>query len=250
MSPLNIHACAVLAFLLTAAPVFAQTKTPEPVQTPPPAAPQTPTPDAAPVAEPGARRAIRYGVRFGPAFTSLTSVEPFDATVVAAGFEPTMNFGGFVTVHMLGPLALQPEVLFAAKGERIHQQDAKPIVSGTGTKPPPADRVVLVRYLEIPLLLRASKRTHADSSFYAIAGPALAMRRNAVIRQVADPGKLEDISPQVSGSNFSLVYGAGFQHQRWMVDARFTKGLRNIAVAPLTGVVKTSGFAVLMGVRL
>ena len=249
MTPPIFRACAALAWLLAAAPVFAQTKTPEPVQTPPPAAPQSPAPETAAPAT-ATRRSIVYGVRFGPAFTSLTSVETFDATVVSAGFEPTLNFGGFATIHALGPLSFQPEVLFSAKGERIHHMDAKPIVSGTGTKPPPADRVVLVRYLEFPLLIRAARRTHEDAAFYAIAGPALGIRRNAVIREVPDPGKKIDIGPQVSGSNFSLVYGAGFQYRRWMVDARFTKGLRNIAVEPAVGVVKTSGFAVLMGVRL
>ena len=119
------------------------------------------------------RARIEYGVRFGPAFTTLTSVETFDVTVAAAAREPTMNFGGFISLNLFGPLALQPEVLFAAKGHRIHDKDAQPIVSGTGVTPPKADRVILLRYLEIPLLLRASKQTAADSSFYLIAGPAL-----------------------------------------------------------------------------
>jgi hypothetical protein len=150
---------------------------------------------------------------------------------------------------MAGPLSLQPEVLFAAKGHRIHDKDAPPRVTGTGTKPPQADRVILVRYLEIPLLLRMSKRTRPDSSVYLIFGPALAFRRNAVLRQVANSGRLEEIDDQVTGNNLSAVFGAGVQHQRWLVDARLTKGLRNVAVVPQPGEVKTSAFAVLLGVR-
>jgi hypothetical protein len=209
---------------------------------------QTPTPDASADVSVG-RPTIEYGVRFGPAFTSLTSVETFDETVAAAAAEPTMNFGGFVIINVAGPFALQPEVLFSAKGNRVHDKDARPRITGTGTKPPQADRVILLRYLEIPLLLRASRRTRPDSSVYLIAGPALAIRRNAVFRQVANSGRLEDIADQITGNNLSAVFGAGLQHQRWLVDARITKGLRNVAVVPQPGEVKTSAFAVLMGVR-
>ena len=209
---------------------------------------QTPSPDAAADVAVG-RRAIEYGVRFGPAFTSLTSVETFDETAAAAAVEPTMNFGGFLILHLGGPLSLQPEVLFSAKGQRVHDKEAPPRITGSGTKPPQADRVILLRYLEIPLLVRLSRRTGDDSSVYLIAGPALAIRRNAVFRQVANSGRLEDIDDQVTGNNLSGVFGAGLQHQRWLVDARVTKGLRNVAVVPLPGEVKTSGFSVLMGVR-
>jgi hypothetical protein len=100
------------------------------------------------------------------------------------------------------------------------------------------------------LLVRASKQTGFDTSVYLIGGPSLAIRRNAVIREVANPGRLDDIAEMVTGSNLSLVYGGGVQRERWLVDARFTKGWRNIAVVPQPGDVKTSGFAVLIGVRL
>jgi hypothetical protein len=218
-----------------------------------PAAAQTPAPDAtAPAAAASAAggRTFEYGVRFGPAFTTLSSVETFDTTVAPAAREPTMNFGGFITINLPGPLALQPELLFAAKGHRIHDKDARPTVTGTGVTPPKADRVILLRYFEIPLLLRASKQTASDSSMYLIAGPALAIRRGAVIREVRDPGKLEDISDMVSGNNMSIVFGGGFQHERWLIDARVTKGLRNVAVVPDPSVVKTGAFTVLLGVRL
>lgn len=232
MSSFASRTCAVLSALLVTQSVSAQ----------------TPVPDAA-AAAPVAGRSIEYGVRFGPAFTSLTSVETFDDTVAPAASEPTMHFGGFVIVDLAGPLSFQPEVLFAAKGNRIHDKDAQPRITGTGTKPPQADRVILLRYLEVPLLVRASRRTRPETSVYLIGGPALAIRRNAVLRQVANSGRLEDIADQVTSNNFSVVFGGGFQHQRWLVDARMTKGLRNVAVVPVPGEVKTSAFAVLMGVR-
>lgn len=234
-----------LLVLATSMPAAAQTDTPPTpaAQTPPPAT--EPAPAEAPPAGP---RRVQYGVRFGPSFTTLTSVEPFDDTAVTAAFEPTLNFGGYARIELTGPLSFQPEVLFAAKGHRIRNKNAQPITTSTGElKLPAADRVVLVRYLEFPLLLRISKRTHENTSFYAIGGPAFALRRSAVIRQVADAGRREDINDLVSGGNLSYIFGAGLQHRRWLVDARFTRGMRDIASAPAPVAVKTGAFSVLMG---
>jgi len=198
-----------------------------------------------------AQAPVDYGVRFGLSFTTLSSVETIDPTVVAAAREPTMNFGGFVAVHLSGPLALHAEVLFAARGERVHDVNAPPTIGSDGVaKPPEADRVILLRYLEIPLLARASRQMGAETSLYAIGGPAFAFLRNAVIRDVADSGRFEPIDDQITGSNLSLVFGGGLQHGRWLVDARFTKGLRNVAVVPLPAPVKTGAFSVLLGIRL
>jgi hypothetical protein len=233
MTSIRLRACTALLAMLVSSPAFAQNPPPDPA--------------AAPTA---GRRGWQYGVRFGPSFTTLTSVETFDDSVVAAAAEPTLNFGVFATIDMAGPLTFQPEMLFAAKGHRIHEKDAPPINTGSGTKPPQADRVILLRYLEFPLLVRVSRQTRADTSVYVIAGPALALRRNAVIRQVADSGRLEDIGARTYGTDMSAIVGAGLQHQRWLLDARFTRGLRNVAVVPQPSVVKTNAFAVLLGVRL
>ena len=219
---------------------------------------QTPTPDtagAAPAAAPAPEVAsgpprVEYGVRFGPSFTTLSNVGGIDATAAAAAFEPTLNFGGFMTVRLTGSMAFQPEVLFAAKGHRIRDVDVTPITTLTGeVKFPPADRVILVRYLEVPLLLRLSNQTHENTSLYLIGGPAFALRRNAVIREVSDPGRHEKIDDLVSGSDFSYIVGAGAQHRRWLVDARFTRGMRNVATEAANAPVKTGAFSVLMGVR-
>ena len=106
-----------------------------------------------------------------------------------------------------------------------------------------------MRYLEFPLLLRLSKHTHANTSLYVIAGPGFALRRNAVIRQVVDSGRHEDIDEMVSDNNLSYIFGVGVQYRRWLVDARFTRGMRNIATDPTTVAVKTGAFSVLMGAR-
>jgi hypothetical protein len=232
----------VLIILLSVAaidPAWAQTTPPAPPAGAPPAAP-----------EPAGPSRIIYGVRFGPSFTTLTSVETFDATAAPAAFEPTLNFGGFVNIGLAGALSFQPEVLFASKGERVRDKDAVPITTPSGElELPDADRVILVRYLEFPLLLRLSKQTHENTSLYLIGGPAVAFMRNAVIREVADSGRHEDIDGQLNGGDLSYIFGGGLQHRRWLVDARITRGIRNVASDPIPASVKTGAFAVLMGAR-
>lgn len=240
----RFSACAALFIFITAASVRAQ----DPPQTPPPA----PTPTQAPAAAPqtSSTRTIQYGVRFGPSFTSLTSVQTFSPEDVPVAVEPTMNFGGFMTIGFGGPLTFQPELLFAAKGHRIRDKDAPPVNTGSGQQEAPADRVILIRYLEFPLLARVSKQTHERTSLYLIFGPSIAFKRNAEIRQVADPGRHTDLGEQVKGGNFLLIVGGGLQHKRWLVDARLTRGLSNVAVEPDPAPVKTNAFSVLLGVRL
>src|SRR5687767_16029248 len=103
----------------------------------PPATPAAP----APVTSPAGPARLHYGVRFGPSFTTLTNVDTLDETAAAAAFEPTLNFGGFVTFQLTPAMAFQPEVLFAAKGHRIRDKDAQPLTTPTGeVKLPAADR--------------------------------------------------------------------------------------------------------------
>jgi len=242
MSFVRFSAWVALLVLIAASSARAQMPAETPTQTPPDAAAQ---PAASAQGGP-----IEWGVRFGPSFTSLTSVETFDPTEVAAAVEPTMNFGGFLTIALPGPLSFQPEALFAAKGHRTRDINASPISTTAGLKPAPATRVILLRYLEFPMLVRMARQTHERTSLYVIGGPAFAFRRNAVIREVAEAGKLTDIADQVSARNLLYIVGAGLQHKRWLVDARLTRGLRNVAVDPRPAGVKTNAFSVLMGVRL
>ena len=217
--------------------------------------PAEPTPAPAPPApaaqtEPSGPGRGHFGVRFGPSFTTLTSVETLDPTAEAAAFEPTLNFGGFFNFQLAGALSFQPELLFAVRGQRIRDLGAPPVLTASGvTKPAPADRVILVRYLEFPILLRLAKQMHENTSVYIIGGPAFAFRRNAVIREVADAGRHEEIETLVTGENLSYIAGGGLQHKRWLVDARLTRGMRNIATDPFPAAVKASAFSVLMGVR-
>ncbi len=168
-------------------------------------------------------------MRFGPSFTTLTSVETFDDTAAPAAFEPTMNFGGFVNIALGGAMSFQPEVIFAAKGEQDSRQGrAARHHARRQLELPDADRVILVRYLEFPLLLRMSKRTHENTSLYLMAGPAIALRRNAVIREVVDAGRHEVITMMVKAAmTFRYIAGRRLATQalagRRALDARDAK---------------------------
>src|SRR5262245_49168268 len=105
MTSSRFGVCAALVCLAAIAPLFAQAT--QPPQPQPPAAATPP----APTGPPGLKR-LHYGVRFGPSFTTLSSVDAFDETAAAAAFEPTMNFGGFVNLKLSGAMSFQPEILF------------------------------------------------------------------------------------------------------------------------------------------
>ncbi len=242
MRSISFSAGIALCTFITVASARAQT---------PPETPTPPLPDVAGTTTAVPRSPwMEYGVRFGPSFTSLTSVETFEPTDVAAAVEPTLNFGGFFTIALPGPLSIQPEVLFAAKGHRIRDRSAPPISTTSGLRPAAAERVILLRYLEIPLLVRIARQTGETTSLYLVGGPAFAFRRSAIVRDVADPGRRTDIADLVNGSNLLYVFGAGLQHKRWLVDARLTRGAQNVAVDPLPAPVKTNALSFLMGVRL
>ena len=244
MKSIRFSAGVALLVFITSASVRAQTPPDTPATTPPPDA------AAPPAAAVSRAPRFEYGVRFGPSFTSLTSVETLEPADVAAAVEPTLNFGGFFTIDLAGPLSVQPEVLFAAKGQRIRDSQAPPVSTTAGPKPAAADRVILLRYLEIPLLMRLARQAGENTSLYLVGGPAFAFRRSAVVRDVADPGRRTDIGDLVSGRNLLFVFGAGLRHERWLVDARISRGARNVAVSAQPAPVKTNAFSVLMGVRL
>ena len=244
----------LLAVLVLAAAVPAAAQTAPPQTPPPDTAPSQPAAAATPPTPAGPSR-IHYGVRFGPSFTSLTSVEPFDDTATTAAFEPTMNFGGLRADRSRpGHSRFSPKCCSPQRGIAFGTKMRSRSPTSTGElQLPPAHYSVLVRYLEFPLLLRMSKRTHENTSVYLIGGAAFALLRNAEIREVADPGRHEDIDDLVSGSHLSYIFGAGLQHRRWLVDARFVRGLRNIASDPGRcqrqdwGVFSADGRAVLVG---
>jgi hypothetical protein len=192
-------------------------------------------------------RTLESGVKIGLALTNLSNVSTLVNTSIAAGFEPTISLGGFLTIPVSGRVGFQLEAALAAKGQRIRDPNAT-ISAGT-PREPQADRVVLLKYLEFPLLMRLSTAGRAGTSLYVLGGPAIGFRLGAVSRTVADAGVLNDIEALIKGTDFGLMVGGGIQHNHVLVEGRVTKGLQNVALVPAPGEVKTRSLAVIVGVR-
>ena len=239
----------LVTLLALAAGMPAAAQTTPPPAPPPETAPPQPAAAATPPAPAGPSR-VHYGVRYGPSFTTLTSVEPFDETAVIAAFEPTLNFGGYVQIDMAGAFSFQPEVLFAAKGHRIRDKrraaglnaDRRAEASAGGQSGAGA----LPRVPDADAAVEAHAREHVGVPHRRTVIRHAAQRRDSRSGRL---GQARGHRRSRQRQRLSYIFGAGLQHRRWLVDARFTRGMRNIATDPTPVGVKTGAFSVLMGTR-
>ena len=80
-------------------------------------------------------------------------------------------------------------------------------------------------YLEIPLLLHLDVVNRGDRGLFVTAGPALAINLAA---SYEDDGESESIRDDIEKTDIGVAVGAGYEHGPWIVDARYTWGLRTV----------------------
>ena len=183
-------------------------------------------------AAPCAAQTVRGGFKGGAAFTSLSNI-----FVVTEGDEDESSvhtaatFGGFVEMPLAPRLSFQPEILFTTIGAELPDTSA-----GTA---------IAIRYLEVPALLKIAGPPERTGVF-VVAGPTFGLKLDA---RWSDAH--EDIADRVKRTNWSLAIGLGVQGRRWLVEGRFSQGLRTIATDDLgEPAVKSKSVAILAGVRL
>lgn len=122
--------------------------------------------------------------------------------------------GAFVTWQAVSWLQVQPEVLYAAKGASLEQEGI--------------DAQLILDYLEVPLLARVTRRV-SGTSVYVVAGPALAWRLGAKSRAEFSGATEEiDLAGDVESFDLGIVAGGGVDVGRFVIDARYTFGVRDI----------------------
>lgn len=122
--------------------------------------------------------------------------------------------GAFVTWQALSWLQVQPEVLYTAKGASLEQDGI--------------DAQLLLDYLEVPLLARVTRRV-SGTPVYVVAGPALAWRLRAKSRAAFSGATEEiDLADDVESFDLGIVAGGGVDVGRFVIDARYTFGVRDI----------------------
>jgi len=172
---------------------------------------------------------IGVGVKAGPLFSSLTSSVTKDQFKNKAGWIGGLFVGG----NRNGIVGAAVELLYARKGAKADD--------GSGDK-------VDIDYLEIPVLLRlnAGSSSLSGANVFAVVGPAFDIRLKAKLSTG------EDVKEQTQGVDVGLAVGAGVEITRFIVEGRYTKGLRNIAKGTdfePGEKIKTSTFAIFFGVR-
>ena len=108
---------------------------------------------------------------------------------------------------------------------------------------------MLLRYLEVPLLVRFSTPASGSPSAYLLAGPSVGFKMSATHHLGADGGEDRDVSDRVDGADVGLTFGGGVQWSRWLLEGRFTQGLRDVATDEGDEAVRTRSFVVLAGIR-
>jgi hypothetical protein len=156
------------------------------------------------------------GIKFGPTFTKFSS-DALDFNN-RTGWHGGIFFGG----KQSGPIGLQSEVNWIRKQAEV----------GTG------GQNIRIDYLQLPILLRINA-----SALYGIAGPAVDIK-------IADEIEGVTLDDGFEGADVSLVFGGGIEVARFIVEGRYTKGLRRInkLFGDFTE-IKTQSFTLLFGVR-
>ena len=101
-----------------------------------------------------------------------------------------------------------------------------------------------IYYAQVPLFLRINggSRSTGGISLYGIVGPAIDLKIGEDLGDITNLDEIESV-------DMSLVAGAGVELARFILEARGTWGLRNIAAGTEGVEVKTRTFALLLGLR-
>jgi opacity protein-like surface antigen len=170
------------------------------------------------------------GLTIGPTFDEFSG-EALDFNN-RTGAHVGLFFGG----NRDGVLGVQGEINWLRK---------KTELLATRLESSPLTRDIRIDYLQVPVLLRLNAGSDSTSGFaaYAIAGPAIEVK-------IADEVEGFTLDDGFEGADVSLVFGAGIEFARIIVEGRYEKGLRRINdTFSDFAEIKKQAFTILFGVR-
>ena len=166
---------------------------------------------------------IGIGIKGGPLFSTLNS------SVVTSPLDTRTGWIGglFIGGNRPGIVGLGVDLLFARK------------TVGTPTGDTDLD------YFEVPIYLRVNFGSSKASGarVYAVVGPSIDVRLKGQLNFS------EGITSQTDAVDVGLQGGAGVEFARFLIEGRYTKGLRNIAKDFSTTEIKSNSFAIMLGFR-
>jgi hypothetical protein len=172
----------------------------------------------------------------------LVGVNLANLTVDTGG--PSVNFdsrkglvaGVFAVLPLASRLAIEPGVFYSSQGAKVN---GEAFGGNLGT--------IKLNYVQVPVLVRAGVPLAPAVSLRLFGGPSFGFRESAKVRA---EGTDTDIKEDVESFDAGLVFGAGLDVAHFLVDARYTFGLKNAAKDPAEGEsVKNRVFSIMAGFR-
>lgn len=177
-----------------------------------------------------------------PAMTGAPPVEIGQAPATGGRRQPTLAIkGGLTQGSIFGSDIERPSSIGRRTGLTAGVALGIPVGSALSVQaegllthkgwqnPDDADEALILRYLEVPLLIRVAFGQDSTSPF-VYAGPAFALRLSATATD-SDSGRdleEEDVSDEIASSDLGLVFGGGISFGRLTAEARLTRGTRSI----------------------
>ncbi len=171
-------------------------------------------------------KGLCVGVKVGAIFSDMDAALSVDRLTLSHDDDTDTRgdvCGGlFATLALNEWFALQPELLYAAKGiDKSERSDGAPIS-------------IKLHYIELPVLAKLTIPTHTMLTPSLFVGPALAFNVGAKVK----PNDIYsvDVSDLVKTVDFGWTFGGGLDFDlaglRLTLDARYTLGLTDISDIP------------------
>jgi hypothetical protein len=181
------------------------------------------------LATPVFAQGVGVGIKAGPVFADFSLDDPDDLDLdKRTGWQAGIFFGG----NRAGTVGVMGEVNFIQKKTNFIPDVGDPFE-------------VKISYIQVPILLRINggSRTREGVNVYGIVGPAFDIKISEDIGDI-------DLDEPFEGLDIGIMAGAGVEITRFIIEGRYTWGLRRInKTLTDTSDIKTRSFAVLFGVR-
>ena len=183
-----------------------------------------------------AQDTIVFGAKAGVNFSNITIEDDDTFLFGETSLRTALLVGVFGSVPVNDRIAFQPEFLFTQKGAKLEEDGF--------------DSTLKLDYFEIPLLADV-RLNEGPTRISFIVGPALGFRSQAKVETDEEVEGVDelDLKEDVEGVDFGLVTGVAVTSGNFVVDGRYTWGLRNINKTEDEPSVKNRALSISVGWR-
>jgi hypothetical protein len=176
---------------------------------------------------------VEGGVKVGVNFADVSGSVGGGAT---KSIRTGLVAGGFLTIPLADMFGFQPEVLYSMEGAKVTFTSGSASVESTSK----------IDMLRVPLLLRVGPKPRSTASGFLVVGPSIGfvVRATETIPNQPD----SDFKNDLKSTDVALLFGGGVTMGKFLAEARYTAGLRDLNVTSSSDPNKSQVFSVLVGV--